>query len=264
MLLAVFGVWEHRAASPMIPPALLRTASFVRASAAYLLAYLAFSGFIYYVTLFFQNVEQWSALRTGLSWLFFCLPYAFVAQLGKRVERRLSAAQAVGWGCLIAAAGTVGMSQIGTTTPFAWPAVCYALVGVGFGLLVPSGSAAAMSRLPEGSSGIGSGLFNACRQIGTAVGLGIMGSIATSAIVADWHRRAMSLPAGRQRAAGLGPEVAGGQVHLVAASAGRAALDPAVASFLRGFELALVLSGAILVAAALVGLLGLRHLRADA
>ena len=74
----------------------------------------------------------------------------------------------------------------------------------------------------------------------------------------------MSLPAGRQRAAGLGPEVAGGQVHLVAASAGRAALDPAVASFLRGFELALVLSGAILVAAALVGLLGLRHLRAGA
>ena len=121
-----------------------------------------------------------------------------------------------------------------------------------------------MSRLPAGSSGIGSGLFNACRQIDTAVGLGIMGSIATSAIVADWHRRAMSLPAGRQRAAGSGPRSAGGQVHLVAASAGRAALDPAVASFLRGFELALVLSGAILVAAALVGLLGLRHLRADA
>ena len=171
----------------------------------------------------------------------------------------------MGWGCLIAAAGTVGMSQIGTTTPFAWPAVCYALVGVGFGLLVPSGSAAAMSRLPEGSSGIGSGLFNACRQIGTAVGLGIMGSIATSAIVADWHRRAMSLPAGRQRAAGSGPRCRpAAEVHLVAASAGRAALDPAVASFLRGFELALVLSGAILVAAALVGLLGLRHLRADA
>lgn len=264
VLLALFLAWEHRAASPMVPPALLRTASFARASAVYLLAYLAFSGFIYYVTLFFQNVERWSALRTGLSWLFFCLPYAFVARLGKRVERRLSPAQAVGWGCLIAAAGTVGMSQIGTTTPFAWPAVCYALVGVGFGLLVPAGSTAAMSRLPAGSSGIGSGLFNACRQIGTALGLGIMGSIATSVIVADWHRRAMSLPAGRQRAAGLGPEVAGGQVHLVAASAGRAALDPAVASFLRGFELALVLSAAILVAAALVGLLGLRHLRAGA
>jgi hypothetical protein len=68
-VLVVFFVWEHRAAFPMVPPALLRTSSFGRASAVYLLAYLAFSGFIYYVTLFFQNVDGWSALRTGLSWL---------------------------------------------------------------------------------------------------------------------------------------------------------------------------------------------------
>src|SRR5215813_7912547 len=43
--LVIFFVWEHRAASPMVPPALVRTASFSRACAVYLLAYLAFSGF---------------------------------------------------------------------------------------------------------------------------------------------------------------------------------------------------------------------------
>ena len=56
--LVVFFVWEHRAAFPMVPPALLRTRSFGRACAVYLLAYLAFSGFIYYVTLFFQNADR--------------------------------------------------------------------------------------------------------------------------------------------------------------------------------------------------------------
>src|SRR5580700_6336591 len=50
-----FFVWEHRTAFPMVPPALLRTPSFGRACTVYLLAYLAFSGFIYYVTLFFQT-----------------------------------------------------------------------------------------------------------------------------------------------------------------------------------------------------------------
>ena len=39
-VLVVFFVWEHRAAFPMVPPALLRTSSFGRASAVYLLAYL--------------------------------------------------------------------------------------------------------------------------------------------------------------------------------------------------------------------------------
>jgi hypothetical protein len=110
------------------------------------------------------------------------------------MERRLSAASAVGWGCLIAAAGMLSMSQLKTATPFAWPAGCYILVGVGFALMVPAGSAAAMAEVPEGSSGVGSGLFNACRQIGTATGLAILGSIGTAVILAGWHRQAGSFP----------------------------------------------------------------------
>jgi len=264
-VLAAFVVWEHKVAYPMVPPALLRTAGFARASAVYLLAYLAFSGFIYYVTLFFQNIDQWSALRTGLSWLFFCLPYFFVARLGKQVERRLPVASAVGWGCLIAAVGMSGMSQLTTATPFAWAAVCYILVGVGFGLMVPAGSAAAMAEVPQGSSGIGSGLFNACRQIGTAMGLAILGSIGASVILADWNRRSGSFPPSeRHSAAQAGADVAGGQVHAVAESLGRLAVDPAVASFLRGFEIVLLVAGAITAAAGLLGFVGLRHLRSPA
>ena len=83
----------------------------------------------------------------------------------------------MGSGCFIAAAGMLGMSQLTTTTPFAWPAACYIVVGAGFGLMVPAGSSAAMAEVPPGSSGIGSALFNSCRQIGTAMGLAILGSV---------------------------------------------------------------------------------------
>jgi hypothetical protein len=261
LVLAAFVARERTAEAPMVPPALLRTPGFGWASAVYLLAYLAFSGFIYYVTLFFQDIEQWSALRTGLSWLFFCIPYFVVAQLGKRLARWLPVAWAVGSGCFIAAAGMLGMSQLTTTTPFAWPAACYIVVGAGFGLMVPAGSSAAMAGVPPGSSGIGSALFNSCRQIGTAMGLAILGSVAASVILADWHRRAGSLPpAERQPASQLAADVAGGQAHLVAASAGQDLLGPAIASFLRGFEVALLLAGVILAAAGAAGLRGLRHL----
>ena len=265
-VLVVFFVWEHRAAFPMVPPALLRTPSFGRACAVYLLAYLAFSGFIYYVTLFFQNVDGWSALRTGLSWLFFCIPYFAVAQLGKWVERRLPVASAVGWGCLIAAAGVLGMSQLTTATPFAWPAACYILVGVGFALMVPAGSSAAMAEVPEGSSGIGSGLFNACRQIGTATGLAILGSIGAGVTLADWHHQAGSLPrAEQQRAAQVGADVAGGQVHV-----GRRVPQAGTHSIRRWPHFSRASSspcswpGAILAAAGVVGFLGLRHLQSPA
>jgi MFS transporter, DHA2 family, methylenomycin A resistance protein len=260
--LVLFFGWERRAAFPMVPTELLRTPSFSRACAVYLLAYLAFSGFIYYVTLFFQNVDGWSALRTGLSWLFFCAPYFAVAQLSHQVERLLSVASAVGWGCLIAAAGMLGMSQLTTATPFAWPAVCYILVGAGFALMVPAGSAAAMAEVPEGSSGIGSGLFNACRQIGTATGLAILGSVGAGVTVAHWHDQAAAFaPDARRRAATVTADVAGGQVHAAAGYVGARALQPAVSSFLQGFEVTLLLAGAILAFAGAVGFCGLRRLR---
>jgi predicted MFS family arabinose efflux permease len=258
-VLVAFVRRERTAAWPMVPPALLRTPSFTSACAVYLLAYLAFSGFIYYVTLHFQNVAGWSPLRTGLSWLFFCIPYFAVAQQGARLARRLALVWTVGGGCVVAAAGAIGMSQLTGATPFIWPAACYILVGVGFALMVPAASAAAMAEVPAGSSGIGSGLFNACRQVGTAIGLAILGSVGAAVIRSDWHRRTHGLvPA--SRVAQLGSAVAGGQVHLVEAAAGQVALGPALASFRHGFEVALVLSAAALCAAAAVAFRGLRHL----
>jgi MFS transporter, DHA2 family, methylenomycin A resistance protein len=262
-VLLIFAAWERRTEFPMVPLALQRARSFGWASGVYLLAYLAFSGFIYYVTLFFQNVDGWSALRTGLSWLLFCIPYFAVAQLAPRVSRRLPVAAAVGGGCLIAAVGMLGMSQLTTATPFAWPAVCYVLVGVGFALMVPAGSAAAMAEVPAGSSGIGSGLFNACRQIGTATGLAILGSIGAAVTLARWHGQAASFPLAeqRRRAAQAGADVAGGQVHAAAAQVGGHVLPPAVASFRLGFEFALLLAAAIIALSGIAGFRGLRHLR---
>jgi MFS transporter, DHA2 family, methylenomycin A resistance protein len=258
----IFFMRERGTAFPMVPLALLRTRSFRWACAVYLLAYLAFSGFIYYVTLFFQNVDGWSALRTGLSWLLFCVPYFVVAQLSRWVARRLSVASAVGAGCGIGAVGMLGMSQLKTSTPFALPAVCYVLVGVGFALMVPAGSSAAMAEIPQGSSGIGSGLFNACRQIGTATGLAILGSVGVSVTLAHWHRLAASFPpAAGRRAVQVGADVAGGQVHAAAGHVGGRTLDPAMTSILQGFELALVLAGVILAVGGVVGFQGLRHLR---
>ena len=261
-VVVIFFVWEHRTAFPMVPPALLRTPSFGRACAVYLLAYLAFSGFIYYVTLFFQNVDGWSALRTGLSWLFFCIPYFAVAQLGRWVERRLSAASAVGWGCLIAAAGMLGMSQLKHGD-----AVCLAgrLLRPGGGGLRPDGPRGFGCGDGRGAGGIIGDRVRPVQRLPPdrhRDGAGHSGSIGTSVILADWHRQAGSFPSAEQRrAAHVGADVAGGQVHAAAAHLSEHALDAAVASFLRGFELALVLAGAILAAGAVVGFWGLRHLQ---
>ncbi len=231
---------------------LLRTASFNRACAVYLLAYLAFSGFIYYVTLFFQNVDGWSALRTGLSWLFFCLPYFAVAQTGGQIQRRLPVAIAAGGGCFVAAVGVLGMSQVRIATPFAWPAM----------LLRPGGS-----RLrPDGAGGLRGG-NGACsgRIIRHRVG-------PVQRLPSDRHRDRTGHPRidRRQRDprplashAGSPPGRDSGnsrsravrstwpQRSLAATrSIGRSHRSST------GFEVALLLAGAILVVSGVVGLIG--------
>jgi hypothetical protein len=94
------------------------------------------------------------------------------------------------------------------------------------------------------------------------MGLAILGSVAASVILAEWHERAGSLPAAeRQPASQLAADVAGGQGHLVPASAGQDLLDPAIASFPSGFEAALLLADVILAAAGVADIRGLRHLQ---
>jgi MFS transporter, DHA2 family, methylenomycin A resistance protein len=260
VVLVGFWIWEHHARTPMVPLALWRTPTFSWSSIVYLLAYLAFAGFIYYVTLFFQNVQGWTALHTGLSWLTFCVPYAVVTQMSTRVARHFAAPTAVALGCVVAAAGVAGMSQLSVTTPFVWVALWYVLVGIGFGLFVPACSLAAMSRLPEDSSGIGSGVFNASRQLGTALGLGILASVASTVARQSWHERVTSLPPNqRHKADALSLQVAGGQVHHVASTLGHGALDPAVSSFTRGLEVALLTGALVLVVSAVIGYVGLRR-----
>jgi len=92
--------------------------------------------------------------------------------------------------------------------------------------------------------------------------LAILGSIATSIIVADWRSQVRSFaPADRLDATGLSADVAGGQVKAVTTALGRHAHSPAIASFLHGFEAALIAASVILTGAAAIGFLGLRRLR---
>ena len=93
------ALWERRCAHPMIAPALFGARSFVSACGVYLISYAAFSGFMFYVTLLYQDVDGWSPLRTGLSWLFMNAPFLLMAQLTGQVDRRQPPARVVGAGC---------------------------------------------------------------------------------------------------------------------------------------------------------------------
>jgi len=98
VLLASFVWWERRAPVPMIPPAVVRLRSFATSCAVYLISYASLTGVYFYLTLLYQDVDGWTALRAGLSWLFLNIPFLVMAQFTGRLSRRLPASAIAGWG----------------------------------------------------------------------------------------------------------------------------------------------------------------------
>jgi MFS family permease len=92
-LLALFLAWEHRVSHPMVPLSLFRDARFGTANAVYLLAYVALAGMFFFLTLYFQNVRGWSALKTGISWIPLNVPFLLITPFAPPDQRPLRAGQ---------------------------------------------------------------------------------------------------------------------------------------------------------------------------
>jgi len=260
VLLACFALWERHSAHPMIPPALLGARSFVSASGVFLISFAAFSSLMYYVTLLYQDVNGWSPLRTGLSWLLLNAPFLLMAQLTGRIDRRHPPARVVAAGCVVAAIGVFALSRVGTTTPFLLTAIGYLLAGIGFGVIVPGVTHVAMRDVPAGASGAASGVVNASRQVGTSVGLAVLGSLGVTAAISDWDAAVRRFPAPvRAAAARQAQNVAGAHISAVTRALGPAYQHAAAQSFVHGYHLAIGIGAACVLAAAATALLGLRR-----
>jgi len=257
--LAAFLVHEGRTPHPMVPLGLFRDRVFSAANAIYALAYASLAGMFFFVTLYFQNVKGWSALQTGLSWIPLNVPFLAVAPFAGRIVKRTGAAMPVATGLVLGSVSMFGLSLLDAGSSYAavWP--CYLLSGLGYGLLVPAISAAAMAAVPADRSGVGSGILNSARQVGAAVGLAVLGSIAVVTASRAWRAHTGTLDAAEAAKAGaLVQQVAGGEVRMVAAVLGPQTSQPALASFPSGYRAALVAAGAMLLVAAVIAVAGLR------
>src|SRR6202167_470917 len=249
VLLAWFAWWEHRAPFPMIPSAVVKLRAFTTSCGIYLLSYAGLTGVYFYLTLLYQDVDGWTALRTGLSWLFMNIPFLVMAQSAGWLSRRLPARAITGGGCLVTAAGILTFSTLTAASPFALAVTGYVLFGAGTGLWIPGVATVAMRDVPLGLSGTASGVFNASRQVGTSIGLAILGAIGTQAATSAWTSHAAHLPgAARQAAIGQARNVASACISSVTTALGPGHRAAAEQAFTHGYHVAVLTAGLCLIA----------------
>jgi DHA2 family methylenomycin A resistance protein-like MFS transporter len=187
LALVAFGLWQTRAAEPMLPPALLRIPSVAVACAVNFLGLFGLYGAVFLLTTYLQDTRGLSPLQTGLQFLmlFGCL--AVGAVWSSAVARRLGTRRTMVLALLCVAAGLAGLPLVAAGVGYAGYAWALALLGVG----VPLSSGvvaiqAMMGDVPPALSGTASGTMNTFRQVGAVLGVALAG------ILSPEHGRTVS------------------------------------------------------------------------
>src|SRR4051812_4708005 len=158
-------------------PAFPRAPGFAAGTAVGLLINLGFYGELFVLGLYFQRERGDSALTTGVALLPMLGMATAASVVSGRVMGRTGARPPMIAGLAIGAAGYAGLAAAGAGT--AYPLLAAPLVAVGFGmaLTMPAATAAVVESVPAERAGVASGVLNAARQVGSAIGVALLGTL---------------------------------------------------------------------------------------
>jgi EmrB/QacA subfamily drug resistance transporter len=182
LLLGIFLVIEGRfAAHPLVPLRIFRSRTLSGADTVAVLLGLALFGVFYFLSLYMQQVLGYSPLTTAVAYMPFSGLLIVTATLAPVLIGRIGARWLLSMGMLIAAAALLLLARLpdhGTYASDILPT--FAILPIGLGLAFVSMTNAAVSGVDPRDSGLASALLNTSQQVGGAVGLGLLATIAAS------------------------------------------------------------------------------------
>ena len=181
VLVAAFALIESRHPAPLVPLRILRSRTLAGADALTVLIGTVAVGIPFVLTLYAQQVLGYSALKFGVSSVVLALgattgAIAAQAAVGKAGFRPVAAA-----GLALMGAGSLVLTQVSVHGSY-FPDIFVGLLlcGLGIGLAFVTATVAALAGVAEHDAGLASGLSNTALQIGSALGVAIVTTVAVS------------------------------------------------------------------------------------
>jgi EmrB/QacA subfamily drug resistance transporter len=173
-----FVWWERRQDDPLIDVSLFTNLRFSAASGAVTVAFFALFGFIFLITGFFQQLQGYGPLETGVRILPVALSIAVGSVLGTRLAVTGIGTKAVVFtGLLLLTAAFAWVATVDADVPYLQVAVVMVLLGGGLGLTTAPATDSIMGVVRPEQAGAGSAVNDATRQIGGTLGVAVVGSI---------------------------------------------------------------------------------------
>lgn len=192
VLLVAFALIETRVAQPMLPGRILADRDRAAAYVVMMLAPAAMFTMFFFLTLVIQNVMGESPMTTGLMFLPFSVVMVVWAVVVSRLVQRVNPGILAGIGGLVAATAVFGMSRIPYDDALAggigveidyWTDVMpfIVLMPIGMGLMFIPNTMSVLHKVSPADGGIASGVLNTMQQVGGALGLATLATIAFNA-----------------------------------------------------------------------------------
>ncbi|MFI5716798.1 DHA2 family efflux MFS transporter permease subunit [Nocardia sp. NPDC051750] len=181
ILLAALIGWEHRAAAPMLAPRLFRIRAFSVANVVAFAFSVGVFGAIFLLAQYFQVVQGYSPLESGIRTTPWTMAPMVVAPLAGLVIDRVGARVLLVTGQVMLAAALAWIAAITTVdlgySSFVAPLL---LAGVGMGLTFAPLATVVMAAVPEADRSVASGTNNTVREVGVAMGIAVLASVFAS------------------------------------------------------------------------------------
>jgi EmrB/QacA subfamily drug resistance transporter len=202
LLLVLFVLVELRGSHPLLP---MRVLADRNRSGAYLIMLCigtAMFGLFFFLTLFSQTVLGYSAVRSGISYLPFTAGIVTAAGLASRLMARIGPRPLILAGTAATAGGMFWFSRLTEHATYPGQLLGPMLVtSAGLGLLFVPLALVALHNVAEQHAGVAASLLNTGQQVGGAIGLAALGTIAWTTVADNLRNATAAIAAGRQPAA---------------------------------------------------------------
>jgi EmrB/QacA subfamily drug resistance transporter len=181
VLIAAFALIESRHPAPLVPLRILRSRTLVGANLVMLLFGTVAFGMPFVLTLYGQQVLGYSAVKFGLGTAVFAAMAAVGSIVGQAAVLKVGFRAVAATGMALMGAGSLLLTQVSVSGSYFGDMFVGLLVfGPGIGLAFVTASIAALAGVAERESGLASGLSNTAFQIGAALGVAIVSTVAVS------------------------------------------------------------------------------------
>lgn len=177
ILLIVFAITQTRVKYPMLPSRLAKNKVLATTALCGAVINLTFFGTIFDLSIYFQSILHYSAVKTGLSFFPLTAVLTISTMISSRVAKKVSDIRIIITGFSVQIIGFILLSQLTENSSLWFLNGALMMVGIGSAMSVPSITNSMLASVSQHDAGMASGLLASARQLGGVIGVALFGTM---------------------------------------------------------------------------------------